>query len=524
MEIKQKLMLSKKEILLSKLENMFMESHKDFNLSRRESEIFWLIYNLSLNDSDLRINNKEINEIILQKLGDNLTLAHLRNILNNLVKNEFIKATTEYVNTEQGRKSARPIPFNHEMAKFTEDGLNEIIKSISEMSFSDLNLAAKRKIEENFRDRVLNNLGSFHADLDKMKKPEKRGKKPRYYYFEMDIIVKMIEQKQRQFINEMKTNKYGFTLNENDVNRLLRSELRPEILSLIYFENTNMKKFYHHVLTSEEQEFVNKFGKKNTIQRFKSKPQMPEQKVRRLIKELLRKNILSEIILTPDNIDTYELVDLCKNLKKNEKVYLKNTHDINLRSFIKEIAEHHLKLVNILYKFIEIHELFEEPNKSIEIENTKSIQSPVEEFFQTIRTNIKSIDMIEKEFNKLYIYKNLFDKVNLSLIIFEEGFLKEFNEAAQRVFKLSDYDIHEFTFRDLIFNEDITLISENGSKELLLEDFVLSPILDHQWSGNVMMVDKLTNKRRIHQLNIIHMVENNQIQIVSIELKETDIY
>ena len=56
------------------------------------------------------------------------------------------------------------------------------------------------------------------------------------------------------------------------------------------------------MLSSKELQFLEKFGTKNTIHKLKSKTEQPEQKIRRIIKDLLDKNILSEVILTPENI------------------------------------------------------------------------------------------------------------------------------------------------------------------------------------------------------------------------------
>jgi len=45
MGMNQKLILSKEEILSNKLEDSLLRNHKKFNLTQRETEIFWLIFN-----------------------------------------------------------------------------------------------------------------------------------------------------------------------------------------------------------------------------------------------------------------------------------------------------------------------------------------------------------------------------------------------------------------------------------------------------------------------------------------------
>jgi len=389
--------------------------------------------------------------MINENLGVNLSIAHLRNMLNTLVKKNFIRA----------------------------------------------------------------------SKIDQIQEKKNRGKKPRSYYFEIDIIVKMVEKKQKKFINDMFNNKYGFALHEDDINRVLHKKLRPEILSLIHFKNANVKKFYKKKLTSEELQFLDKFGIKNTIQKLKQnrkKPRLSEQKIRIIVKSLIKKNVISEIILTQENIIKHELIDLLRNLKKNEKVYMKNTPEFILKSYLKEIVEKHLELIKILKEFIKLQELFEDPKEINEFETTNIFKSPINEVFQDIKNTFTSIELLEKEFEKNLIYKTLFERLKLGLLIFENGILKEFNETSQMTFKLNEYDIQKLSFNHLIDNENLIFLIQDGVKEILKENFIRRPILDNQWSGEAMIKDKTNKTSEIYKINIFQSIENNQIQIIS-ELK-----
>ena len=535
MIINQDIILSKKHLTLNKLKNNFLANFKLFNLSRSESEVFWFIFNLYLKDSKLKLNTEEIKEKILHDLGKNLEISHLRNILNSLVRKKFLRAITLKLENSNEKRNTEGL--DDLTAIIPENLLKNLIlfdvfKEINEIEIS---METRSKILDNIQARLVTNVSEHHVNKLKKLKNSKRGKKPRNYYFETDIIVKLIEHYQQKFINELVTDKHGFKLSEVDINKLLHTELIPEILDLmVYPEETNMKKFYKKILSSQEIRFLTQFGNKNTIRRLISKiiksekgtisEKGAEQKIRRLIQSLIDKNILKLALLSPEIIEDHKLINLSKDLRKNEKIYLRNSNKAVLISFLKEITEQHLKIIEILKKFIEIHDLFMEQTNLDSIENKKLINSPINEVFSNVKSTITSIEQIENEFNKLSIYKNIFEKLKLGLLIFEEGFLKEFNDIAENVFKINEFDIHELNFEEFINNEIIIFLSENGLKKVLIENFFKKPVYNYQWSGEVMVIDKINNKRNMYRLNILQSIEVKQVQIVTEKLTERDLF
>ncbi|NHI91142.1 MAG: hypothetical protein EAX96_01480 [Candidatus Lokiarchaeota archaeon] len=503
----------------------FLENSRLFNLNNREAKIFLLLFNLYRSDNKARFNYNRIYNQIQEERNPKISEIHIRNVLNTLVKKKFINYEISHnkitLSTLKSRYKGEQ--FDNELRRIKDEDLKKIIdeleknlkledfevkkpeikdknfelykkliisdlhallndlipkkielddlqfqkkiftnfnkrlENIIDNSFSNINVHLPFEIKENFKIKLKKNIEKLQLAIKNKDTSKSKGKKPRLYFFDEELIRKKIRTLEKKFENIFITSTFGFSLIPDEVKILIQN---LNYINLVQIEDVNLERFYEIYLSKDENILRKQFNSINSISNL-SNPKFTVQKVRKLVNILIKKGILREIIPSEETSLLEKLLetsDLLKNLRKNEKIYQLLPAELAIRKLVLQTIREHTLKMDILNSFLKDYDSDFKPSEIFKPSHT--------EIFQDLKKSFNLINKLEKEFEEIKIYKEIFEKLDYGIIIFENEFLKYFDYKARNIFNLLESEKSQLHYLEFLFNKDITYSSERGKENL----------------------------------------------------------
>ena len=298
------------------------------------------------------------------------------------------------------------------------------------------------------------------------------------------IINKRISIEQ-EFEDSLTTSKYGFKISSDGISDLIEMK-ELYYIDLIKIENLEIELFLKNYLSNDENLLIKNINSISTISILENKVKFSQQKIRKLINQLVQKQFLKEI--NPNEETTIlkklsETTDLLKTLRPNEKIYQMLPIELAINKFLRKITREYLLKQDLLNLFLK----FEEDDRRLDYKTYEILPTPYTEIFQSLKKSFKSVVKLEEEFeeikDEIKIYKNIFEEMDYGLIFFEDETLKYFDYKAQGIFNLRESEKNNLKYSDFLFKRNIKYV---GKGEANLKKYLIDePRLKSKWSVDI---------------------------------------